>query len=108
MEYQFLACLKFAVTLKSSVYAKYYFNLRSVCTDASRFGLLPLTEDLAQRLEIRSKKHEDLLKAEEKDEETTTTNGGGINSGSLFSGRPLVKSESFDSYHKPSHRVVFS
>jgi hypothetical protein len=56
MERGFLTKLQFNVTLKASVYAKYYFELRSLSErDEKNFPLRPLNAAGQQRLEMRSK-----------------------------------------------------
>lgn len=56
LERQVLNGLQFNVTLKSSVYAKYYFEIRSFSKrDANNFPLKPLDKVGAKRMEDRSK-----------------------------------------------------
>lgn len=55
--------LKFNVTLKSSVYTKYYFELRRLAErDAKNFPLEPLDKEGSKRLEERSKGLEESAK----------------------------------------------
>jgi len=55
LERGYLSKLQFHVTLKASVYAKYYFELRSLSErDEKHFPLLPLDEKGQKRLEMRS------------------------------------------------------
>lgn len=56
LERQVLNGLQFNVTLKSSVYAKYYFEIRSFAKrNAKNFPLKPLDKAGSKRLEERSK-----------------------------------------------------
>lgn len=56
LERAMLNALQFNVSLKASVYAKYYFELRSLSErDAQHFPLQPLDHDGSARLEARSK-----------------------------------------------------
>jgi len=55
LEREYLTSLQFTVTLKSSVYAKYYFALRSVAEKSDKnFPLQPLTVQGAEKLEAKS------------------------------------------------------
>ena len=53
LERQFLELLQFNINVPSSVYAKYYFDLRSL-SEANNlsFPLEPLSRDKAQKLEV--------------------------------------------------------
>jgi len=42
------------VTVKSTLYAKYYFELRTLFKDASEFPLKPIDEITGRALEARS------------------------------------------------------
>ncbi|XP_029491735.2 cyclin-Y-like protein 1 isoform X2 [Oncorhynchus nerka] len=54
MERQFLELLQFHINVPASVYAKYYFDLRSLADDNSpRFPLETLGNERAQKLEAR-------------------------------------------------------
>lgn len=54
MERQFLELLQFNINVPASVYAKYYFALRSLADDNSpRFPLETLGNERAQKLEAR-------------------------------------------------------
>lgn len=56
LERAMLNALQFNVSLKASVYAKYYFELRSLSErDAQHFPLMPLDHDGSAKLEARSK-----------------------------------------------------
>ncbi|XP_067290645.1 cyclin-Y isoform X2 [Pseudorasbora parva] len=71
LERQFLELLQFNINVPSSVYAKYYFDLRSL-SEANNlsFPLEPLSRDKAQKLEAISRlcddKYKDLRKAAKK------------------------------------------
>ncbi|XP_016379811.1 cyclin-Y-like [Sinocyclocheilus rhinocerous] len=71
LERQFLELLQFNINVPSSVYAKYYFDLRSL-SEANNlsFPLEPLSRDKAQKLEAISglcdDKYKDLRKAAKK------------------------------------------
>uniref|UniRef100_A0A8B9KJN4 Cyclin Y n=1 Tax=Astyanax mexicanus TaxID=7994 RepID=A0A8B9KJN4_ASTMX len=71
LERQFLELLQFNINVPSSVYAKYYFDLRSL-SEANNlsFPLEPLSRDKAQKLEAISRlcddKYKDLKKATKK------------------------------------------
>lgn len=55
-ERKFLELLSYNVTVSSSLYAKYYFELRSLCeSNDRRFGLGPLDPDQANHLEAMSR-----------------------------------------------------
>jgi len=58
LERQFLNAIRYMVTLKSSVYTKYFFDLRSL-SDKSNFPMEPLTEEKLKILESKSKGIED-------------------------------------------------
>ena len=55
LERQFLELLQFNINVSSSVYAKYYFDLRALADahDLS-FPFEPLSKDRAVKLEVRS------------------------------------------------------
>lgn len=57
MERHFLELLQFNINVPASVYAKYYFDLRSLADDNNlNFPLEPLSNERAQKLEVRSSK----------------------------------------------------
>jgi len=56
LEKEFLSSLQFTVSLKSSVYAKYYFDLRALSdVDDEHFPVKPLDKDGAALLEAKSR-----------------------------------------------------
>lgn len=54
LEQKFLELIQYNVTVKASLYAKYYFELRALFRNESEFPLKPLDTYEAQRLESRS------------------------------------------------------
>uniref|UniRef100_A0A3Q3EFE4 Cyclin Y n=1 Tax=Labrus bergylta TaxID=56723 RepID=A0A3Q3EFE4_9LABR len=71
LERQFLELLQFNINVPSSVYAKYYFDLRSMAeANNLSFPLEPLSRDKAQKLEALSRlcddKYKDLRKQAKK------------------------------------------
>jgi hypothetical protein len=56
LERQFINAIQFMVTLKSSVYTKYYFELRSLSDEESTYE--ELTEEKLEELESRSRGYE--------------------------------------------------
>lgn len=59
MEKYLLSYLQYNVTLKSSMYAKYFFELRSLSElDPSKFPIKPMDEQQLQNLEARSARSE--------------------------------------------------
>jgi hypothetical protein len=78
LERHYLDALQFNVSLKGSVYAKYYFELRSLSErDAKHFPLKPLDKEGQLRLERRSK-------------------------GVETQAKKVTRSHSMDAYHSPS------
>lgn len=65
MERQFLEMLQFNINVPSSVYAKYYFDLRSLAeANDLAFPGEPLSKERAQKLEAMSRVCEDRVTAE--------------------------------------------
>jgi len=54
LEQKFLELIQYNVTVKSGLYAKYYFELRAIFKNEGEFPLNPLDVQGAQRLELRS------------------------------------------------------
>jgi len=80
-----LTKLQFCLSLKASVYAKYYFELRSLSErDEEHFPLLPLDENGQHRLEMRSHGLEKQLVIK----------------------KPTLTSQSADRYQPPSRPVT--
>lgn len=66
LERQFLELLQFNINVPSSVYAKYYFDLRTLAeVNDLTFPSEPLSKDRAQKLEAMSRVMEDKYTAEE-------------------------------------------
>eukprot|EP01130_Rhizamoeba_saxonica_P014938 TRINITY_DN6607_c0_g1_i5.p1 TRINITY_DN6607_c0_g1~~TRINITY_DN6607_c0_g1_i5.p1 ORF type:complete len:202 (+),score=40.72 TRINITY_DN6607_c0_g1_i5:307-912(+) len=69
LERQYLTAIQFMVSLKSSVYARYYFELRALSDkDENHFPLDPLDHESQEKLELRSKgiEEEELAKRPKK------------------------------------------
>ena len=65
LERQFLEMLQFNINVPSSVYAKYYFDLRTLAEDNDlAFPPEPLSKERAQKLEAMSQLYEDKLNQE--------------------------------------------
>lgn len=65
LERQFLEMLQFNINVPSSVYAKYYFDLRSLAENNDLvFPAEPLSKDRAQKLEAMSRIYEDKVTSE--------------------------------------------
>ena len=65
LERHFLEMLQFNINIPSSVYAKYYFDLRTLAeANDMNFPAEPLTKDKATKLEAMSRVCEDKLSAE--------------------------------------------
>lgn len=53
------------MTVKSNLYAKYYFELRGLFKDNEKeFPLKPINKEEAERLEIRSRDYKDIFEGE--------------------------------------------
>jgi hypothetical protein len=72
LEQKFLELLQYNVTVKSSLYAKYYFELRALFQNESDFGIKRLEEDEAKALESRSKSFKDKYETNAKKMSNTT------------------------------------
>lgn len=58
LEQKFLELIQYNVTVKSNLYAKYYFELRALYKDNEKeFPLKPLTKSDAVNLELNSLKY---------------------------------------------------
>jgi len=63
LEREYLAALQFTVTLRASVFAKYYFKLRSLSeVTEENFPLKPLTKEAGLLLESRSRDIEQIVR----------------------------------------------
>jgi len=74
LEQKFLELIQYNVTVKSSLYAKYYFELRALFKNESEFPLSPLDVHSAQKLEARSEevKKSEIERAERGDKLSMT------------------------------------
>jgi len=74
LEQKFLELIQYNVTVKSSLYAKYYFELRALFKNESEFPLSPLDVATAQKLEARSEevKKSEMDRAEKGDKLSMT------------------------------------
>ena len=64
LEKQFLEMLQYNVSISASLYASYYFELRTLCEKAERtFSLKPLSEEQQQALVSRATKTSEELQA---------------------------------------------
>jgi hypothetical protein len=67
------------VTVKSSLYAKYYFELRALFKDNQKeFPLKPLDKADAEKLELRSKDYKDTFEYAAKAKESLSTTFGSM------------------------------
>jgi len=65
LEQKFLELVQYNVTVKSNLYAKYYFELRALFKDNEKeFPLKPIDKKEADRLEIRSREYKDIFEGE--------------------------------------------
>lgn len=56
---------RYNVTVKSNLYAKYYFELRGLFKDNEKeFPLKPINKQDAEKLEIRSRDYKDIFEGE--------------------------------------------
>ena len=70
----FLLLFRYNVTVKSNLYAKYYFELRALFKDNEKeFPLKPLEKLDAVNLELNSMKYKDSLETENKKSNSITT-----------------------------------
>jgi len=74
LEQKFLELIQYNVTVKSSLYAKYYFELRALFKNEAEFPLSPLDIATAQKLEARSEevKKSEMDRAEKGDKLSMT------------------------------------
>ena len=74
LEQKFLELLQYNVTVKSALYAKYYFELRALFQNESDFGIKRLDDDEAKALESRSAKFKEKYEKNAKSMSMTTYN----------------------------------
>lgn len=79
LEQKFLELLQYNVTVKASLYAKYYFELRSLYKESDKeFPLAPLDKVEAGKLEIRSNKYQEAFTDVSKEKSKLTSTIGSI------------------------------
>ena len=62
LEKKFLELIQYNVTVKSNLYAKYYFELRALFKDNEKeFPLTPLDKKYAEKLELSSNAYKQKL-----------------------------------------------
>jgi len=89
LERRFLGLIKYKVTFTGSLYARYYFELRTIAEENhKKFRLAPLSKEQAERLEARSRSKAETLRG-----------------GSAFAGR---RSKTSDDGLAPRSRAVLS
>lgn len=77
LEKKFLELIQYNVTVKSNLYAKYYFELRALFKDNEKeFPLVPLDKHQAEQLEINSKNLKDNFEKTSNKERLTSSFGG--------------------------------
>lgn len=63
MERRFLDMIKYQVTVSSSLFARYYFELRHLAEENNRkFRLAPLSKEQADRLEAHTRRKKELFR----------------------------------------------
>jgi len=77
LERKFLELIQYNVTVKSNLYAKYYFELRALFKDNEKeFPLTPLNKMEAEKLEVNSKSYREKFEKVYVKERLTSTFGG--------------------------------
>jgi hypothetical protein len=77
LEKKFLELIQYNVTVKSNLYAKYYFELRALFKDNEKeFPLSPLDKRDAEKLEINSRSCKAQFEKANVQERLTSTFGG--------------------------------
>jgi len=71
LEQKYLELIQYNVNVKSTMYARYYFELRSLFKD--EFPLKPLDKKNAAMLEINSNKYRNDLETKNKNNKSSTT-----------------------------------
>jgi hypothetical protein len=65
LEQKFLELIQYNVTVKSNLYAKYYFELRALFKDNEKeFPMKPLDKKDAENLEVRSKDYKNQFESQ--------------------------------------------
>lgn len=79
LEQKFLELIQYNVTVKASLYAKYYYELRTLYKDNEKeFPLTPLNSTDAGRLEIRSHKYQEAFTDVTKEKEKMSSTIGSV------------------------------
>eukprot|EP00826_Nyctotherus_ovalis_P051959 TRINITY_DN6531_c0_g1_i6.p1 TRINITY_DN6531_c0_g1~~TRINITY_DN6531_c0_g1_i6.p1 ORF type:complete len:279 (+),score=94.46 TRINITY_DN6531_c0_g1_i6:694-1530(+) len=79
LEQKFLELIQYNVTVKASLYAKYYYELRTLYKDNEKeFPLTPLNNTDAGRLEIRSHKYQEAFTDVTKEKEKMSSTIGSV------------------------------
>jgi len=82
LEKQLLVMLQYNVSISASLYASYYFELRTLCEKAERtFSLKPLSEEQQQALVSRAEMHSEELQHSTRRWQSLGTNLQGSSSG---------------------------
>lgn len=77
LEKKFLELIQYNVTVKSALYAKYYFEMRALFTNNEKeFPLTPLDKRDAEKLELNSGQYKDKFTAADAKERQSSTFGG--------------------------------
>jgi len=77
LEKKFLELIQYNVTVKSNLYAKYYFEMRALFKDNEKeFPLTPLDKREAEKLEVSSRSYKEKFETAEVKERLTSTFGG--------------------------------
>jgi hypothetical protein len=77
LEMKFLELIQYNVTVKSALYAKYYFEMRALFSNNEKeFPLTPLNKKDAERLELNSKSHQEKLEKADVQARVSSTFGG--------------------------------
>ncbi len=81
LEQKFLELIQYNVTVKASLYAKYYYELRTLYKDNEKeFPLTPLNSADAGKLEIRSHKYQEAFTDVTKEKEKMSSTIGSVES----------------------------
>ena len=79
LEQKFLELIQYNVTVKSNLYAKYYFELRALFKDNEKeFPLKPLDKKDAERLEVRTRDYSTTFAEATKGKERLTSTFGSL------------------------------
>lgn len=77
LEKKFLELVQYNVTVKSALYAKYYFEMRALFTNNEKeFPLTPLDKRDAEKLELNSRQYKEKFEKTDAKERQSSTFGG--------------------------------